>query len=484
MRSLVALIAIALAAASPVAADVAPEVFAGIDAKLRAAEWKAARELALEQLDAARGSLYAAYLGGVTARLAVAEAGLGRREDAIWHWQVAQNLDRAALPADFLASLGETGATLARQPLRQAGESPAGVVVYRTGGGSEAVQPARRVAGEPPQLSALVGQVPVPKALHVEVVIDAEGRLQAPVVIGSAAPGMIWEALEALRGWRYEPARKGSDAVAVLHDLRFNAPALRPLGELVELDEEAVEAEELLRAGKWEASAREARLAWLDALEEDKPRRELLAADLALRALAEAGKGSRQAAVCRWQAAQHLDERLYGMDLTPYGAAGVLLERYRWGMTGAATTTEGREAQVTKGRPVAGGGLPARAQGVALLVATVDEQGGLHRPLILGKRPFQTANESAAAFRYTAGPLDAEWLGALVALDAVCDWTFEPAQAAGRPLSSELMLAVTIGRVPARGMDAMRFYNDPRANGTSVIFRPTIAGPPHSSGRP
>src|ERR1051325_7883644 len=211
------------------------DAFAVIDQKLRTGEWEAARDLALGQIEDARGSLRAAYLGGAVARLALTEAGSGRTADAVWHWYVAQNLDRGAISRQQLASFGEAGAVLARHPLRQPGELPSGLTVYRADDPASGVRPPRTMAGESPTFSSAAGRVPLPKGLHGEAVVDADGHLDAPVVIGGAVPGVIWEALEALHDWRYEPARKDGEAVAAFRELRINPPQLRPIPDLVRL---------------------------------------------------------------------------------------------------------------------------------------------------------------------------------------------------------------------------------------------------------
>ena len=424
----------------------ASDTFAVLDAKLRARQWEVAHALAVEQVQNTRGTLRASHLGGAVARLAVAEAGLGRTEDAIWHWQVAQNLDRGALSAKALASFGDAGATVARHPLRQAGEPTQGATVYRADGAASGIQAARKLAGDPPALSAVVLETPIPKALHVEAIVDAEGRLRAPVVIGAGAPGMIWEALEALRGWRYEPARKGGEAVAVYRDVRLNPPARRPLAELVALPQEAAIANTMLRAGNWKDANAMAQQAWRAALGEEQPQRERLAAALTLRALAEAGTAEgASAAVCRWQAAQHVDERLYNADLAPYGFAGGLLERHRWGSASRPTiATPSRGAAVKKWRPVAMPKLSTRSKvnGAALLTATVDERGGLHQPLILS---MLSNVEGETAFSYAQKPLGFAAMGAVAALDELCSWTVAPARAAGRPVSSDIVMSVGFG---------------------------------------
>jgi hypothetical protein len=430
-------------------AAVAPETFAQVDDSLRAAKWEAARTSALEQVDTNRATLYAPVLAGAVARLAVAEAGLAQTEEAEWHWQIAQNLDRAPLSAEELTSFGKPGTMLRDLRLRQRAKPPAGITVDQADS-APGLQPPRKVAGEPVELSAAAAQVPIPKGLLVEVVVDADGRVRAPVVIGSAAPGMVWETLEALRGWRYEPARKGGRAVAVFHELRFNAPAPRLLADVVALDGPAIDAEKSLRAGQWREARRQAREAWNAELEQPQPRRESLAASLALLALADAGLGDERPAICRWQAAQHLDERLYGMDVAAYGAAGVLLGSHRWGTAPRADAAKAAEPPRKKDRTADAGQLTADSKGVVLIAATVDERGGIQQPLILGLGSGANAPVSrlgAAA----GGTLDPTSLGAVAGLDHLCGWTFAPARAHGRPVVSDLLLTVGFGHAAWRG---------------------------------
>ena len=238
--------------------------------------------------------------------------------------------------------------------------------------------------------------------------------------------------------------------MAVFRDLRFDLPDRRPLGELTALSKEAARAEAQLRVGNWQQAGNEASRAWWAALADSQPRRERLAASLALRALADAGAGRSSSAICRWQAAQHVDERLYGADLTPYAAAGALLDRHRWGSDPAPAAPSETAPTLKKGGPVRApkSWMWSQLRGVALLTATMDEQGGLHQPLIAGVRGDTGANAPLFEFTYTPGPLDFSRIGAVAALDALCDWTFEPARAAGHPVSSELVMAVAFGRRP------------------------------------
>lgn len=196
----------AVPASVPVAAA-APEL-AVIDARLHRGEWEEARIAALARIEADRAKPEPQDLARDVSRLALAEAGLGRKEDALWHWGVAQNLDRAALSPAELASFGAPGELLAQHPLRHLDEAPAGLRVYRPD--DPDILPPRRTAGELPKLA----EDPKGGVLRIQGIVDHEGRFLAPTVLGEGAPDTIYRVLEALRDWRYLPARRNLRRVA------------------------------------------------------------------------------------------------------------------------------------------------------------------------------------------------------------------------------------------------------------------------------
>lgn len=193
---------------------------ADIDAQLRRGEWEPARAAALARIEVDLANPAATDLARDMARLALAEAGLGRPESALWHWGAAQNLDRAALSADDLAAFGAAGELLASHPLRHLDEAPAGLTVYRADNSD--VQPARRVAGEIPKL-------PEPPegmeagVLRIQGIVDLEGRFREPIVLGEGSPATIYRVLEALREWRYAPARRNLRRVASFRSVYVGA---------------------------------------------------------------------------------------------------------------------------------------------------------------------------------------------------------------------------------------------------------------------
>jgi hypothetical protein len=481
-RFLASLCLLAMAVQPARATELQPNTLDPIDAQLRQGQWEAARTAALEEIQKRRKTLFAYYLAAPVARLAVAEAGLGREEDAIWHWHIAQNLDRRALSAEALAAFGKAGELLAHHLLRQEDEPPRGLTVLRAEDPAGEVRPARKLAGDLPTLSADLVRAPAPKGLKLQAVIDAEGRLREPVVVSGGLPGTVWEALEALREWRYQPARRGEQAVAVFRNLTLNPPAEKPLTELASLSGKAAEVEALLRADKWREASQKSRKLWGVEINGDEPARERLAAALALRALAEAGTGETDTAVCRWQAAQHLDERLYDADLSPYGAAGKVLEGNRWG----AARTGPVSGKLQQPAVTRGSALPypvqarrMKVQGVVLLTGIVDERGALHQPAVvrLLSNTFGDMGELESAA--VAGPLDSRRLVAISALDSFCDWRFRPATADGKPVAFQQIVAVPFNTASLALHTSPWPYTETRAPDRTEgsTYRPPIVPP-------
>lgn len=212
-------------------------------------------------------------------------------------------------------------------------------------------------------------------------------------------------------------------------------------GELARIDE-------LLRAGKWKEAGKRADKSWAAALKGLEPSVEDLAVHLTLRALAEAGSGQQDEAICRWQAAQHLMPSLYDADLSLYGEAGALLDRNRWvGVAPVADPADGASAPIVKKRKAP---LPIRSTraflgGVPLQIV-VAESGGVRQPTVLSKHIMMGKGSSLPPI---GGP--SPRLLAASALDSVCSWRFQPALLNGTPVAVSQTVAVTFNRLPNPG---------------------------------
>lgn len=399
-----------------------------IDASLRQKEWAKAQALSREMIETLKDSFLGRELASAVARLAVAEAGLGLQEEAAWHWQVAQNLDRGVLSKEALLAYGPSAEILERHRLRELNEAPAGATVYRAGDPQDPVQPARKLQGESPELSKGLRGISAPKWVLLQAIVGEDGRLRDPVAIGSL-PGMVYETLEDLRTWRFEPAKRAGEPVAAFYELAINPPSKTPLSRLVRLEKGPAEVEALLRGARWkeawEASVRLLGMALDEKAQDGLP----LGTLLALRALAEAGLGAESRAVCRWQAAQHLAPILYHADLSAYGRAGALLQASRW------TWDSGEPSGSGAGTPAVARKIPLRYPGVAqqdrivsavTVEGVIDSQGGVRVPVVTAN-PSRMLNLSASA------------------LDSFCGWSFQPVLVAGTPASTRASITLGFG---------------------------------------
>jgi TonB family protein len=422
-----------------------------LDAKLRAKDWAGAHAAAREALEEALTDHFMGrdFLGRVVGRLAVAEAGLGRHEDALWHWQTALNLSGQPVPKEDLAKLGAAGELLSSQTRRRLDEIPAGLDVQPAG--APGVEPARKVAGELPEPSKVLQAITVPKWLRLQAVIDAEGRLRSPVVV-TPVPEMIWEVLEAARSWRFEPGRKDGVPVATFYELVVHAPADKPLTQIAQLHGDLAALEAVLRAGRWEEARSMGEATWTRALERAEPSTGFLAVAMMLRALAAAATGAQDEAICLWQGAQALVPALFHVDLSAYGEAGALLEAYRWGRRTAEFATRepadappAIEGELSRPKLLERGAQPqyteaarrAGTRGTIVLNMIIDESGALREPWVARNIPESRGLEASA-------------------LDAVCRWRFQPASRGGRPVAVYYTLSVSFEHagVPANARRA------------------------------
>ena len=173
---------------------------------LRQHKWKAglrkARRLA-ETLTLR--SWYGKELGRMLSELAlfqaVAEANLGKREEALWHWHIAQNLSFKMRNRD-LSPYDEASKLLLEFPLRKLGEVPVGFVVPDTYPGGPIMKSARQPekSSWPTVLNNTGAALEGSGNFHAEVIVDKKGHLHQPVVTSTHLhPIVIYSSLEWLR---------------------------------------------------------------------------------------------------------------------------------------------------------------------------------------------------------------------------------------------------------------------------------------------
>lgn len=194
-----------------------------IDGSLNNGRWKYARRNAIRVTQTILNESWKdrgldEVLGELALYRAIAEANLDRREDAIWYWFTALNLNRRIADRD-LAPYGVAAASLSEVPRRKKGEIPAS---FQKG----ASRPAGPVT--PPRFP----DVTVPTLLNnsaatrqgsadfeVEVIVDEAGDLHQPVVISRHVnPVVIYACLDWLQGVpALEPARLDGRPVAATY---------------------------------------------------------------------------------------------------------------------------------------------------------------------------------------------------------------------------------------------------------------------------
>lgn len=246
--------------------------------------------------------------------------------------------------------------------------------------------------------------------------------------------GLIYDALEALRHWRFEPGRRNGTPVAVFYDLEINPARNVPLARLVDLQGDFADTEQMLRQHRFIAARKAADRLWDNHAKFLPVDLHPVAVAFALRALATASGSEKDVAICLWQAAQTLGPALFDADLSAYGEAGALLARHRFWQEGipAAQASIRPATAVRNDHPLITWDLGQRT--TVHLAGWLDPAGHVRQPYVLSN-PGDSA------------------LAAAVALDTVCAWRYRPATSAGRPVATTADLAVefrpSLGKPPA-----------------------------------
>jgi TonB family protein len=397
------------------------------DARLRRGAWQEVQAPAQDFVSRLRESEheYGVLAEGLRV-LALAEAGMGRTDEAVWHWQVAQNL-RPEIELDP-AAYGEAGRLLAQHRLRRPDEPPAGMEVVAAAGLGAGATPPRKIAGDEPVFTGGLAPPRIPKWVRLQAVIDTQGQVVAPVVLAGRLEGVRWAALEAVRAWRFEPARREGKPVAVFLDITLPTRTAKPLADLIPLRGVSGSVHDLILEQKW-AKARNAAafLVW-NLAERAEPKPDRVAAALTLVALAKAGSGD-PSSICYWHAAQDFSSDLYHADLSAYGTAGALLEASNpWRQPSEKIYRVGPSPAGDVLRPEKiGGSTPAytdRARlagvrGVVITEMTLGADGIIHQLRVLKSLPQGLE---------------------LRTVSTLCEWRFKPATLAGTPVTVDYTL--------------------------------------------
>jgi TonB family protein len=128
---------------------------------------------------------------------ALAYAGLGKEDDALWYWYAAASLYPAIARSD-MSAYGAAGKFLAAHP--------PGPLEVRVPKGATVVPPSvvKKVEAKYPSQS-LNSQVGVP--IVIEFLVGRDGRAHTPrIVTDNGAPIVAFATLEAVRQWQFAPA--------------------------------------------------------------------------------------------------------------------------------------------------------------------------------------------------------------------------------------------------------------------------------------
>jgi hypothetical protein len=150
---------------------------------------------------------------------AIAEANLGRDDEALWHWHAAQSF-LAGLESQDLTAYGRAGQILGGRAPR---ESPGnlGAPVSEEGKPRRYQEVKIRKAIEPLYPRSL-GKAGLAGELRVRIDVGIDGRASRPEILDAGfVPTMAFPALEALRQWTFTPAVEGERPLPVLYELKI-----------------------------------------------------------------------------------------------------------------------------------------------------------------------------------------------------------------------------------------------------------------------
>ena len=199
---------------------------------LEGGEWKEAKRsierVLSEMCDRIEGGAGAArLLGTATLLRSLAEAGLDDKAAANWDFNAAQVLVPEFSKVD-LSRFGAAGSLLEpwRFPTKSSAED-------ETEGGSEEeasddaglkekLIPPKKIRTPRPKYPFGKYQACVDGPIIVQVIIDEEGMPTQPRLLTTQDPTLGFAAMEALRNWRFKPARLGGEPVSVYYNLTVN----------------------------------------------------------------------------------------------------------------------------------------------------------------------------------------------------------------------------------------------------------------------
>ena len=202
-----------------------------VDQKLRNKDWAAAEKQAAKGAHGMRdvvgtGNEAAHTLAVATTLRAVAESGMGKSEDAAWHWDMALNLDPEIAKVDIspYGAPAEALRSLQLRPMPALAQGEGTRIADGDGSPHPEVERPKLLKRTKPQFPRQLQDQRTQGGVIVECVIGRDGRPRDPRVlqVHEGGPGMVYESLEALRQWRFAPARLNGEPVEVYFSLTVN----------------------------------------------------------------------------------------------------------------------------------------------------------------------------------------------------------------------------------------------------------------------
>jgi TonB family protein len=160
------------------------------------------------------GDAAAQLLAIAVAHKALALAGLGREEEAVWFWHSAIAIYPAIARSD-MSMFGAPGRFLSEH-------RPEQIVSDAVAKGAH-IEPPKTVTRVEPKYPSASLRDAAQAAVVVECIIGTDGRVHAPHVTGDIpAPFIAYAALDALRQWRFTPATADGKPISVQYHITMN----------------------------------------------------------------------------------------------------------------------------------------------------------------------------------------------------------------------------------------------------------------------
>lgn len=186
--------------------------------ELKGGNWKKGREVADSVLREMRDRIVSGDSSGDLLAVAllfraIGAAGSNDLEDAAWDFGVAQSLYRPYEKVD-LKPYGAAGVVLDKWRYTDGHPPPPPSWINPAFGPGE-VSPPRKLSGKMPEYPLAKAASCVQQSVAVGTVIDEQGRTALPSLPQATDPVLALAAFDAVRQWRFVPAKRGALPVTV-----------------------------------------------------------------------------------------------------------------------------------------------------------------------------------------------------------------------------------------------------------------------------